>query len=309
MKKFIVILYTFTLFFLTSINLLAADINTEKNELEKLENSLLEESAKLNDLNNQIIIKNEEIIELQNNLKSIIAEKEKQYDFMKLRIKYLYENNNFNYLDMICNSKSFSDILANTSYINEIINYDRNQLQKYINLEKELEKIKSESEKNTEKLKIEIKKKKNLINKLSLNTQSQISSSISYEYCTTYTTTNNYGYSDQELDLICAIVAQECSSDYEGSLAVITCALNRCASSQWSYLGSDPLSQLCASGQFTYSIDGLYKQRLNGNYSDFVKEAVLDALSGKRNHNYLSFRSYPNPCSVNIGGNWYFNAL
>jgi len=92
-------------------------------------------------------------------------------------------------------------------------------------------------------------------------------------------------------------------------LAVITCALNRCDSSKWSYLGKDPLSQLCAKGQFTYSIDGHYKKRLNGNYADYVKQAVLDGLNGTRNHNYLSFRSSYKPGRVNIGGNWYFNPM
>ena len=50
-------------------------------------------------------------------------------------------------------------------------------------------------------------------------------------------------YSDSELDLLCAITAQECSSSYEGALAVITTACNRTVSSSWKRYGSDPLSQ------------------------------------------------------------------
>lgn len=118
-----------------------------------------------------------------------------------------------------------------------------------------------------------------------------------------------WSYSDAELDLICAITAQECSSSYNGALAVITCACNRAESRKWSYNGSDPLSQYMAPGQFCYSIDNHWRRRLNGNYSSTVKQAVIDALNGKRNHNYLSFRSAGCASGVNIGGNVYFSAM
>ncbi len=116
-------------------------------------------------------------------------------------------------------------------------------------------------------------------------------------------------YSEADLDLLCAITAQECSSSYEGSLAVITTACNRAQSSKWRSNGTDPLSQYKAKGQFCYSIDSHWKKRLNGNYASYVKQAVLDALNGKRNHKYLSFRGYQTSGSVNIGGNWYFNVM
>lgn len=118
-----------------------------------------------------------------------------------------------------------------------------------------------------------------------------------------------WSYSDAELDLLCAITAQECSSSYSGALAVITCACNRAESSKWKYNGADPLSQYKAPGQFCYSIDTHWQRRLNGNYSSAVKQAVIDALNGKRNHNYLSFRSAGCATGVNIGGNVYFNAM
>ncbi len=115
-----------------------------------------------------------------------------------------------------------------------------------------------------------------------------------------------WSYSDAEFDLLCAITAQECSSSYEGALAVITCACNRAESTKWARNGSDPLSQYKAPGQFCYSIDSYWKRRLNGNYSSAVEKAVSDALSGKRNHNYLSFRSAGYASGEYIGGNVYF---
>lgn len=118
-----------------------------------------------------------------------------------------------------------------------------------------------------------------------------------------------WSYTDAELDLLCAITAQECSSSYNGALAVITCSANRAESSRWRSYGSDPLSQYKAPYQFCYTIDSHWKRRLNGNYPSYVKQAVIDALNGKRNHNYLSFRAAGFASGVNIGGNVYFNAM
>ena len=126
-------------------------------------------------------------------------------------------------------------------------------------------------------------------------------------------TTTRYGgkwtYSEAELDLLCAITAQEACSSYNAALAVITCAANRAESRRWRRNGTDPLSQYMAKGQFCYSIDNHWRRRLNGNYPSYVKQAVIDALNGKRNHNYLSFRSAGYATGVNIGGNIYINAI
>lgn len=134
------------------------------------------------------------------------------------------------------------------------------------------------------------------------NTSSNSTSSVTYN-------NGKWSYSASELDLLCAITAQECSSSYEGALAVITTACNRAVSSKWRSRGTDPLSQYKAKNQFCYSIDNHWRRRLNGNYSSVVKQAVLDALNGKRNHNYLSFRAAGTAKGKNIGGNVYFNPM
>ncbi len=125
----------------------------------------------------------------------------------------------------------------------------------------------------------------------------------------TYVGNGKWSYSAEDLDLLCAITAQECNSSYEGALAVITTACNRTQSSSWKSRGSDPLSQYKAKGQFCYSIDSYWVKRLNGNYPSYVKQAVLDALNGKRNHNYLSFRAAGYHSGEIIGGNVYFNPM
>lgn len=167
-------------------------------------------------------------------------------------------------------------------------------------------KVKYQNEKEIEKKEISSKIIRKPVDKIvEVRNKQQITSRSSQ----TVRYAGKWSYSDAELDLLCAITAQECSSSYNGSLAVITTACNRAQSSKWKSRGSDPLSQYKAKGQFCYSIDNHWKKRLNGKYPAHVKQAVIDALNGKRNHNYLSFRARGYANGVNIGGNVYFNAM
>ena len=141
-------------------------------------------------------------------------------------------------------------------------------------------------------------------------------------------------YTEDELLLIYAIVAGEDNADYEGALAVITCAMNRTQDSRWSKYGSSALSQLTAYKQFS-----AYPATLNNpNFIGYkiyhkqievpahVKQAVDDCLnSGKRNHKYLSFRGGKNITEAMSNGapadavpighpnkgpwNWYFSEM
>jgi len=170
-------------------------------------------------------------------------------------------------------------------------------------------KVKYQNEKEIEKIEISSKVIKKPIDKIiEVRTKQQVTSRG-----TSSSTKVRYGgkwsYTAEELDLLCAITAQECNTSYEGALAVITCAANRAESKKWKHNGTDPLSQYKAKNQFCYSIDNHWKKRLNGNYPSYVKQAVIDALNGKRNHNYLSFRAAGYARGVNIGGNVYFNAM
>ena len=167
-------------------------------------------------------------------------------------------------------------------------------------------KVKYQNNKEIEKTKISSKVVKKPVDKIVEIRTKQVTTRGGSR--TTYNG-GKWSYSASEIDLLCAITAQECSSSYTGALAVITTACNRTQSSSWRRYGSDPLSQYKAPSQFCYSIDNHWQRRLNGNYPSYVKQAVLDALNGKRNHNYLSFRSAGSHSGEIIGGNVYFNSL
>ncbi|MDO4647051.1 MAG: glucosaminidase domain-containing protein [Eubacteriales bacterium] len=123
--------------------------------------------------------------------------------------------------------------------------------------------------------------------------------------------TDATNYTQEQLELIWAIVAQEDDNSYEGALAVVTSAMNR-ADIVYGGHGTSVLLQLTAPGQYCYSSsvsDPIYYQRrLNGNVPDYVKQAVADCINkGIRNHTYLNFRSHNTTGGyVKIGANYYF---
>ena len=168
-------------------------------------------------------------------------------------------------------------------------------------------KVKYQNDIEIEKIKLSEKVVKEPEDKIVQIQRNVVTSRSSSNRTSSTATTSSYvgakwSYTSDELDLMCAITAQECSSSYNGALAVITTACNRAESR-----GTDPLTEYKRTGQFCYSIDSHWKKRLNGNYSASVFQAVIDALNGKRNHNYFSFRSASSGASgVNIGGNVYF---
>lgn len=67
------------------------------------------------------------------------AEIEAQYEAMKLRIQYMYENGEFSYMSMLFDSESMSDMLNKAEYLGQITSYDRDQLEKYKQAKAELD--------------------------------------------------------------------------------------------------------------------------------------------------------------------------
>ena len=107
-------------------------------------------------------------------------------------------------------------------------------------------------------------------------------------------TTGNLTYQlcDEDIELLCAIVSAESDKSYDDALAVVSTILNRCEKSNWiNSHGRDPIQQATAPNQYVVYQHGSYKKYLNGNAPQTVKQAVMDALNGVRNHNYCSFRS------------------
>lgn len=131
---------------------------------------------KLNKLSQKIVENKENISETESEIKSLKEEEENaennkinQYDTMKKRIKYMYENGNTDYLKLIFHSKSISDMLNRAEYVNKVTSYDNKMLLKYKETCDDIKKNKEDVEINLELLKeykTSLKDKKKSVNLL-----------------------------------------------------------------------------------------------------------------------------------------------
>lgn len=80
-----------------------------------------------------------EIEEQKGNLSQAEANKQKQYEDMKLRIKYMYENGPYSMLQIIIESNSLASLESNIEYVRTISEYDNDMLEKYKQTYREVE--------------------------------------------------------------------------------------------------------------------------------------------------------------------------
>ena len=136
-----------------------------KGKISKLNKTMTSISAKITELENLLIAKNEQIADTLAQLEEAEQTADKQYEDMKLRIQYMYENGQNSYLETFLASENLADFLNSAEYINQIQQYDRQKLDEYKNtiaeiaaFEQQLEEEKTELE--TLKSDVESEKKR-----------------------------------------------------------------------------------------------------------------------------------------------------
>lgn len=102
-----------------------------KQDVDKLNEKLNEISDKIDDLETQLKEKQQEIEDMEAALANAKDQEAVQYENMKKRIKFLYENNQNSNLEMLLSSESFTDFLNTAEYITQISQYDRKMLKAY----------------------------------------------------------------------------------------------------------------------------------------------------------------------------------
>ena len=107
--------------------------------VKSLDSSLAKISEELEQLSGQISSKEEEIRVTGEELREARIVEAEQYEAMKLRIRYMYENGESSYWDMLFQSQSMSELLNKAEYISKISEYDRNQLDKYVAIKEDIE--------------------------------------------------------------------------------------------------------------------------------------------------------------------------
>ncbi|MGL5258638.1 MAG: cell wall hydrolase [Lachnospiraceae bacterium] len=151
--------------------------NTLESELSQLNKQLYEVGVNLEKLLEQIEEKEKEIERTLEELAVAKEEEENQYESMKMRIKFMYEKQNFTLLEILFASESFSEFLNTSEYIEQLSNYDREKLEEFQLLRSEIEekeRILLQEREELEALKEEIEKERKNVSTYVNNTASHI---------------------------------------------------------------------------------------------------------------------------------------
>lgn len=151
---------------------LKSNTETYVRQLDSQVDSLGQEVSRLE---GDIAGKTQSIGETTEKLKEAEVTEQEQYESMKLRIKYMYENGDSSYLNLLLESRSVSELLNRAEYVSKISEYDREMLDQYVATKEGIaaDKQKLEEEKEElEDLKSQTEAKQNAV-ELLLNEKSQ----------------------------------------------------------------------------------------------------------------------------------------
>lgn len=128
------------------------DLKESKGNIEEkvaeLNTQLMNISSKITSLETQLTEKSNEILNARTELEDAKAAASKQYEDMKIRIQYMYENSQENYAEMLLSSGSVSEFLNAAEYIAQIQKYDRQKLSDYEMVVEEITQMEAQLEKD-----------------------------------------------------------------------------------------------------------------------------------------------------------------
>ena len=127
---------------LNAINEDIEDIEDQKEDLEQeaeeYEQQLVDLLVTIQIINHDIENKEDEIETAKAEYEVALAKQEKQQWAMNKRIKYMYEKGDMNYMQILLESKKFSDAVNKSTYSEKLYAYDRYQLYLYEQTKKEV---------------------------------------------------------------------------------------------------------------------------------------------------------------------------
>lgn len=114
-------------------------------QLEKIVTDMDKTKSDIEKKQEEIAVKTDELIAAQ-------IDENNQYNSMKLRIQYMYENGNSQFLETLLESKSIAEFLSNAEYIAQISEYDRNMLVEFQEIVTSVEEQKQDLEEENKEL-------------------------------------------------------------------------------------------------------------------------------------------------------------
>lgn len=107
--------------------------------ISELDSKLTEISEKIDDLEQQTEQKNKELADSEEQLVAAQESEAEQYESMKGRIRYMYQNSGVSYLEALLEAGSFAELLKKVEYMSSLMTYDREKLAEYQELQVEIQ--------------------------------------------------------------------------------------------------------------------------------------------------------------------------
>ena len=135
---------------LTQVKNIMESLKDERSDLqayvEKLDQNLADVEAKIQELKTLISEKEDEILETTEELEDAQEKEAAQYQVMKDRIQFLYEQGDSYYLELLLDVESFGDFVNKKEYVTKMSEYDTKMLQEYVTNRELIEVCKAELE-------------------------------------------------------------------------------------------------------------------------------------------------------------------
>ena len=133
---------------------ISVDLTENLQQISKLDEEIYQYENQIETISNNLQQIEKQINQTENYLQDIEGEYAHQKDALQKRLVYWYETGKTRYLDVLLNSKSIVDFITNYYLVAEIVQYDKDLLDKIEKEKNEIEQIEASLEASKQNLKV-----------------------------------------------------------------------------------------------------------------------------------------------------------
>lgn len=309
---------------------LSKKTNALQSELDGINKDMLSVSKEIESIQMQSEVMSGEILRTQDSLDKAQKNEDKQYQDMKVRIKYLYETGNSSLLELLFSAKDMADFLNKADFIQNVSDYDRDMLDKLRDIRKEV--AAKEATLKAQKgalgeLKTKLTAQQAELKKKAESTSTDLAAyqarlqqvraqetAAASKFVTSTdgstVKTDAVKVTDNEKKLLASIIECESYQDYNSLLAVATVIMNRVGDPRFPNTIAEVVY---ASNQFEPVTLGSLDAVLAKGPSALSMQVAEDALNGKRlaavaDCYYFLYAGATDKGGVNVGDNVFFQS-
>ena len=285
--------------------------NALQNELDGINQEMVAVSDEIASLEMEQSLIQSEIMRLQDDLVVAQEEEDQQYEDMKTRIKFMYENGDATLLELLFSAEDLGDFLNKADFIQSISDYDREMLDELRAIREDIstkQEVLAGQQNDMATVQQELVAKQAELQQKAAETAALPTSGGIVDGTILHTNATEVAASDAEL--LAAIIECEAYQDYNSLLAVATVIMNRLEDPRF----PNTIPEIIyATNQFEPVSRGMLDVVLARGASDLSRQVAQDALNGARlqavsDCYFFLYAGATSHSGVNVGGNVFFQS-